>query len=247
MSISTADYLSEYDGLVPVDIITHAIRETEGVRQAGKSGGGMGGTMLNPLTYHELGFDSDLERRWVLQLMQRADVVHVQEQPIKTSFIDRHGDFHDTIWDLIITLIDGTRQLVNVKRLAVAESPGFIQDFKLMAGAVPAGVADKAWLATEYNLVPALVDRGDLYLRALASPPPIGAKAALDFIAAQSLPVPIATVCQHLCDISCPRDPDGYFDDLSADFWTVVWLLAKRKLRPVDDQFLDMQSEVLAV
>lgn len=246
MSFSTPDYRAEYDGILPVDVITHDILPSEGVRRAGLTGWGMGGTMLSPLTYHEIGFDSNMERRWIFQLLQCVDVVSIQEQPIETTYFDRNGDFRKTVWDLLITKVDGTRELISVKRLEVAENPGFAADFKLMADAVPAGVADKAWLATEYNLEPALVDRGELYQYALRAGKPSNAQAALAFIVAHDRGVAIQTVCDSLRKGAEPIAPLEHFNALSDDFWTVVWLLATRQVHPVNDDYLDVNSEVIA-
>lgn len=246
MSFSTRDYFREYDGILPVDIITHDILPSEGVRRAGLTGWGMGGTMLSPLTYHEIGFDSNLERRWIFQFFQCFDVLSVQEQPVETTYFDRNGDLRKTIWDLLITKTDGTRELVSVKRLEVAENPGFAADFKLMADAVPAGVADKAWLATEYNLEPALVDRGELYHYALRGGKPRNAQAALAYITSHPRGVAIHAVCDSLRKNAGPIAPLEHFNALSDDFWTVVWLLATRQIRPVNDDYLDVNSEVIA-
>lgn len=246
MSFSTPVYLSEYDGILPVDVITHDILPSEGVRRAGLTGWGMGGTMLSPLTYHEIGFDSNLERRWIFQFLQYADVVSIQEQPIETTYFDQNGDFRKTIWDLLITKTDGTRELVSVKRLEVAENPDFAANFKLMANAVPAGIADTAWLATEYNLEPALVDRGELYQYALRAGKPRNAQAALAYILAHDRGVAIQTICDALRKEAEPIEPLEHFNALSDDFWTVVWLLATRQVRPVTDDYLDVNSEVVA-
>lgn len=238
---------SEPDNPITIDLTTHSILPSSGLRRAGLSGGGMGGTMLNPYTNREMGHDSDLERRWILQLLQEPDVAEIQEQHVRTTYVDRLGVPRQTIWDLLITRTDNTSDLVSVKRLEVAESPAYIADFKLMVEAIPPGAADRAWIGTEWNLVPALVDRGELYMRALKGAEPGNAEAALAHVSRLERPVTIGAVCDFLRQSGAqPVDPGRHFDVLSDSFWTVVWLLAKRKLVPVNDDYLTVRSEVLA-
>lgn len=228
-----------------IDYMSRMIRPTMGARVAGKGGGGIGGISLDPLSYREFRTDSNLERRTALQASQYDHVVHVQDQPITTSYFDGDGVECQTTWDFAETHDDGTVELIAVKTLAVAEKPGFQDTFRRMCEGIDPGVADSARLVTEWNLKEPLVDRGELFHRALIEPKPSEADAALRFIASQEAPVVIQKVCDHLRDGEDVVDPAKHIEALSRGFWAVVWLLAKRKIKMIDEEFLNTRSEVV--
>lgn len=228
-----------------IDYVSRDIRPTLGVRKAGQSGGGVIGTTLDPDTHREFGMDSNFERQAALQFRQRTDVAHVQDQPIRSYYIDRNGKRCETVWDLLITFTNGERELVSVKRVEVVQRPGFKENFDLMCAGVEPGIADRASLFTEHTRDEDLVDRGDLYHHALMRPKPAGADGALRFVKSLKASVKIQSICDFLRS-NFAVDEDADLDALSNEFWIVVWLLAKRRLKLVSDGRLDIMSEVTA-
>lgn len=246
MSTTSRDTLiaSAVAGL-QIDYTSCAIRPTLGVRKAGQSGRGVIGTTLDPDTSREFGMDSNLERQALLQFRQRTDVAHIQEQPIRSYYVDRNGVRRETIWDLLVTFTNGERELVSVKNVEMAQKPGFMDDFTLMCEGVEPGVADRASLFTEFSRDEVLVDRGDLYHHALIRPKPLGADAALQFVKAKTSAVKIETICEFLRSNTSIQECEE-FEALSNEFWAVVWLLAKQRLQIVSEGRLDTNSEVSA-
>lgn len=229
-----------------VDYVSRTIRPSLGVREAGSSSRGVTGRTLEPTTYRKSGFDSDIEHKVRNQLLQRTDVAHIQEQALRSSWVDAEGVLHHTTWDFKVTLTNGEVELVSVKTLEDVAKPGFEDKLRRQYAGIEPGVATSAYLMTEHSLDPASVSRGAMYGRALREPPPREAQRALDFIAARSEPVTIKIVCEFLRGTGTKLKGTAHLDALSNEFWTVVWLLAKRLVRLASEGRLNTMSKVAA-
>lgn len=234
---------SRHDG-IPIHLIGRSVLPSDALRQAGKSTGSMGGTMLSGLEFREFGYDSDIEGQWVLQKMQDPAVARVEGQCVRSSYLDANGVTRTTVWDLLVTGVNGSRELISVKKLEVAMKEEFRANWKRICAGVEPGVADSAHVATEYNLDRVKVDRGWLFNKALADGQPKYARRAFEFIAAQAEPITIAMACDFL-RTEFPVPEDQHFVALSIEFWTVIWLLAKRAIETCTNGFLTMQSQVV--
>lgn len=233
------------DPAITIDYVSVAPAPSRALRRAGAGTRSMGGNYLQGEDRLLVGIDSNLELCHNLQCLQDTAVVDVLSQGVVTSYIDADGQPHKTFWDLFVTYDDGLRKLISVKPIVIVETEEFQAHFKRVVAGIEPGVADIVEVATEATLDPIKVDRGMMYNKALVEGCPDGAQAAFEFIDAHAGPVKIATVCEFLRSQS-PSPELLHFAVLSGEFWSVVWLLAKRAVVLRSSGYLTMQSEVAA-
>lgn len=228
---------------ISIDVAERLPRKSGMLRVTGKSSLSMGGTFLKGEDLIEFGFDADLELKLAFQDLQDPEVAEVESQAVKTPYLDEAGKWRETIWDLRVTYKDGHVALKSVKTLVYAMTSEFAEHWKLICAGIPPGVADSVRVVTEHSVDPVKVDRGVLFNKALTAGQPTNAQAAFDFLALQSQPVPIKTVCDHL-RAQFPA-PDGHhFRALSAEFWSVIWLMAKRAASLCSEGYITTDSLV---
>jgi len=234
--------LCTIDG-VSIDVVERLPQKSEMLRVTGKSSLSMGGSFLKGEDLWEFGFDAELERQLALQLLQDPEVADVESQAVVTPFIDEAGKWRETFWDLRVIYRDGTIGLKSVKTLVYAMSEQFAANWALICAGVPPGVADSVQVLTEHSLDAVKIDRGALFNKALTAGQPAAAEKAYEFLAKQSAPVPIGEVCAHL-RTHFPVPDNLHFRGLSAEFWAVIWLMAKRAAKLCSDGYITMTSLV---
>lgn len=236
------EFATFFEG-IKADLNSVATAPTSALRTAGGSRRSMGGSMLFGSNRIEVKFDSNLERRWILQFVADGSVIAIEVQAVRTPYRKGKDAFSSTIWDILVTYDDGRRKLVSVKPFSVAASEDFKPLWKAICEDIPPGTAHEAQLCTEHELDPIKVDRGNMFNIALTHDRPEWSEQAYKFIAAQEREVTIERVCAHLRALS-PVPHLDHFLALSKEFWAVVWLLAKRVVRLCSDDYLGMNSVV---
>lgn len=81
------------------------------------------GSIIDHVRCREFAYESKLERDFLEIVLARADVVDVEEQPPKVTYVTADGGVKDHWFDSRLLLRDGTRVAVDVKpRARVAQS-----------------------------------------------------------------------------------------------------------------------------
>ncbi|MCJ2082488.1 hypothetical protein [Methylobacterium sp. J-090] len=95
-------------------------------------------------------YESDIERRVLLVLLARPDVVEVTEQVEPVRFLDEDGLPRKHYFDFKAVRRNGDRGLIAVKKLEwIERHPEFEDQLRLIAAQVPRSVADRVILMTD--------------------------------------------------------------------------------------------------
>ncbi|MCJ2120007.1 Tn7 transposase TnsA N-terminal domain-containing protein [Methylobacterium sp. J-001] len=95
-------------------------------------------------------YESNVERRVLLVLLARPDVVELREQVEPVSYADADGIPRKHTFDFLVTRSDGTRILVAVKHSGwVLRHPEFEPELALIARKVPKRMADRVVMMTD--------------------------------------------------------------------------------------------------
>lgn len=213
------------------------------LRTAGSSTRSMGGSMLLGSVRLPVQFDSELERRCVLQFLADDDIVGIQLQAVRTPHRLIDGKT-STIWDVFVTLANGLRKLVSVKDFKVAASDRYKALWREICAGIPPGTADVAQIYTQHHIDPVKVDTGNLFNIALTHDRPEAAELAYDFIIDENREMTIGQICAHLRRLR-PVPMADHFLALSTEFWAVVWLLAKRAVHLCAHDYIGMSTLVM--
>ncbi|MCJ2105392.1 hypothetical protein MKK70_08365 [Methylobacterium sp. E-041] len=93
-------------------------------------------------------FESELERKVLLVLLARRDVVEVREQIAPVTYRDADGVEREHRFDFLVRRRDGRRILVAVKPLEIAVKHDLDGLIRLIARHVPRSLADSAiWMS----------------------------------------------------------------------------------------------------
>jgi hypothetical protein len=95
-------------------------------------------------------YESNVERRVLLVLLARPDVVEVREQVEPVSYTDADGIPRKHWFDFLVRRSDGTRILVAVKHSGwCLRHPEFEPELALIARQAPKGLADRVVMMTD--------------------------------------------------------------------------------------------------
>ena len=94
-------------------------------------------------------FESGLERDFVLLMLARPDVASIVEQPVGVTWIDGAGRPARYTPDVLLTLTDGRRLAVEVKRAERVRRKGIDTTLAAIAAQLPAEFADGVVLFTD--------------------------------------------------------------------------------------------------
>lgn len=97
-------------------------------------------------------YESNIERRVLLVLLARPDVIEVREQVEAVDYVDEDGVERKHWFDFLVTRRDGGKILVAVKDSKwVGRHPEFERNLPLIAARVPRTLADHVVLMTELD------------------------------------------------------------------------------------------------
>lgn len=107
---------------------------------------------LVALEGQKFAIESLTELRTLLQILSRADVANVWEQPPAVSYRDSRGRIKSHTFDFLITKRCGRKIAVAVKSSFRAKAGRFFEELQVIAQQVPPGFADEVVLVTEKDL-----------------------------------------------------------------------------------------------
>lgn len=94
-------------------------------------------------------FESGLERDFILLMLARRDVASIVEQPFAVTWVDGEGRPARYTPDFLLTLTDGRRLAVEVKRADRVRRKRIDATLAAIAAQMPAGLADAVVLYTD--------------------------------------------------------------------------------------------------
>lgn len=101
-----------------------------------------------------VGFESNLERSFILLMLARPDVVDLVEQPSRTTYAAPDGRPRTRTLDFLVTLADGRRLAVEVKRAERARATGPRAELARLAAQLDPRLADGVALFTDEHFEP---------------------------------------------------------------------------------------------
>lgn len=122
-----------------------------------------GSVVVDPGDYLIKPTESNIEHNALLTLMADPNVVKVDCQQGRIPYVDRSGVERTTTFDLVVTLRDGSRIAVVVKRAAKARKDEIGDWIQLVTDQLPSWFAGSTILVTEEHLPPWLVSNARLF------------------------------------------------------------------------------------
>jgi hypothetical protein len=133
-----------------------ASRATRRINPRGRSGRGAIVCRLPAWQFdRRVVFESVLEMNVLFMLLARRDVVDLWEQPGRIRYFGEDDDTRFTVFDVLVTLVCGTKLAIAVKPAALVESSGFRQELERVKASTPLSFADDVALVTDRSFTPA--------------------------------------------------------------------------------------------
>lgn len=122
-----------------------------------------GSVVVDPRDYLIKPTESNIEHNALLALMADPNVVKVDCQQGRIPYVDRSGVERTTTFDLVVTLRDGSRIAVVVKRATKARKDEIGDWLQAVTDQLPYWFAGSTILVTEEHLPPWLVSNARLF------------------------------------------------------------------------------------
>ncbi|MFC5507077.1 hypothetical protein [Bosea massiliensis] len=122
-----------------------------------------GSVMIDPGDYLIKPAESNIEHNALLVLMADPDVVKVDCQQGPIAYTDQSGGEHTTVFDIVVTLKNGSRIAVVVKRATKARKDDIGEWLQLVTDQLPSWFADSTVLVTDEHMPSWLVSNARLF------------------------------------------------------------------------------------
>jgi len=97
-------------------------------------------------------YESILEKNFLLLICLRDDLVDLQEQPTAVPYVDAQGRQRHHVFDVVVTLADGTTIAVAIKPKEKVLKYNFERELEYVAASTPKSFATKIKLITDLDL-----------------------------------------------------------------------------------------------
>lgn len=119
---------------------------------------------VDPERAQRIGYESNLERSFVLLTLARQEVVDIVEQPFTLIYKNHQGKKRRYTFDYLVTLVDGQKCAVEVKRAEIVRQKRVIEKLAEAAAHIPNGLVDEVRLFTDEDFEPwAVINASQLH------------------------------------------------------------------------------------